>query len=376
MRLLCVDATSGLESRSRVIRELGMEVVTAPSPESVPADVTPHAVLFWARGSRASVGRAVTVLRRLRAPVIVVGERLGHAVTAFSAGADDYWSEPLDDASFAFLLGGLRASRLPPPVDTQPLVFVADDDRFFCERTRDTLRELGCAVEVFGSGASLIERLEQGQRPALMVLDVYMPGVGGRELLGRLATTPGWNAIPIVVMSGVTDTESLRSDFMRLGARAFVAKGANDLVHLREVVQANTGLGTAARRRRERTSSYGLAQFRRRAEDPWCTGFVWNLGPTGVFLRTTLPAPKNAMVQLRVEIPGGDERLVTVARVAWSHGLHAGHGPYGMGLQLHELADEARGALEDLVALHRTAPTREAASPGSHVENRLEANAV
>lgn len=358
MHVLIVDASaSDLSARAALVRQLGVEVVTVSSAEAVPAGLVPHAILVRARGARGSVARTIEALRRqpnlTSVPLIATGESLGHAVTALSAGADDYWSEPLDEQNLPALIGALQASRLPTgDVDSRPLVLVADDDRFFRERTSDALREWGCTVETFSSGAELLWRLEHGPRPALMVLDAYMPGVGGQELLTRLGQNPNWSAIPVVVMSGVAEAAAIRSDFMRLGARAFVAKSGDDLAHLREVVQSSTSSGAA--RQRQRTPSFGLAQFRRRAEDPWFTAFVWNLGPSGVFLRTTVPAPRNALVQLRIDIPGGDERLVTIARVAWSKGVARLGGQYGMGLQFHQLADEAQRALDDLVGLHQT----------------------
>jgi CheY-like chemotaxis protein len=53
-----------------------------------------------------------------------------------------------------------------------------------------------------GDGAAALRSIEQ-QRPALIVLDLNLPSVDGREILSDLAANPLTSEIPVIVVTGV-----------------------------------------------------------------------------------------------------------------------------------------------------------------------------
>jgi CheY-like chemotaxis protein len=53
---------------------------------------------------------------------------------------------------------------------------LVDDDPAFTEFLQTLLRTRGYAVDVFQTGAALLEQLEAGVAPNLILLDVLMPG--------------------------------------------------------------------------------------------------------------------------------------------------------------------------------------------------------
>lgn len=369
MRVLLIDSQpSTREARGAVAQAAGLEVRTSATATGLPTSFDPQAVLVSSRGSRDELAEAISAVRGQRfsrgAALIAIGEGLGQAMTAYSSGADDFWEEPLDAKAFEWSMRALQASRLPvKPTSRRPLILVADDDRFFRERTAAALQDWGCDVEAIGSGSELLRRLERAPRPALLVIDVFMPGAGGHEVLTRLRETPAWSVVPTIVMSAVREDPAIESELKRLGARAFIPKTSTDLDTLVEVVRQHASPPTLVRRTAPRVPTWGLAHFRESGDQPWRTGFVYNLGPTGAFLRTTLPATQDAMVQVRLTVPPGDARIATVARVAWSRNLAAEPDDFfGMGLQFHELSREALRALEDLIALHPVDPLRPSTS--------------
>jgi two-component system, cell cycle sensor histidine kinase and response regulator CckA len=91
-----------------------------------------------------------------------------------------------------------RAASGPEPTGTE-LVLIAEDHESIREMARQTLQRLGYGVLSAADGEEAIRRLEQG-RPALAVLDVVMPKLGGPatavQLLQRF---PG---LPIIFTSG------------------------------------------------------------------------------------------------------------------------------------------------------------------------------
>jgi two-component system response regulator FixJ len=103
-------------------------------------------------------------------------------------------------------------------------IFVVDDD----EAVRDSLQLLleadGFEVASFASGAAALAALERA-RPACLVLDVSMPGMGGLELLDTLAARD--IQLPVVMISGNVDRRT-RQRALKSGANVVLDKPLSD----------------------------------------------------------------------------------------------------------------------------------------------------
>lgn len=73
-----------------------------------------------------------------------------------------------------------------------------------------------------GDGAEALE-LMASQRFDLVLSDVYMPRVGGMELLARLRDDPALAAVPVVIITTETSPAILRQ-LREQGARACLSK--------------------------------------------------------------------------------------------------------------------------------------------------------
>jgi FixJ family two-component response regulator len=106
------------------------------------------------------------------------------------------------------------------PPDTQPVVFVVDDDASVREALRSLLRSVGLQVEVFGSALEFL-RHRVPDVAGCLVLDVRLPGLSGLDFQTELA-----NAninIPIIFITGHGDIPmSVRA--MKAGAVEFLPK--------------------------------------------------------------------------------------------------------------------------------------------------------
>jgi DNA-binding response OmpR family regulator len=81
-------------------------------------------------------------------------------------------------------------------------IMVIDDDADALEVLRRLLRLHGYAVQTASDGQAALDLLAGGVTPSLVVLDLNMPIVNGREFLERRgAAAPP----PVVVMSGAED---------------------------------------------------------------------------------------------------------------------------------------------------------------------------
>jgi PAS domain S-box-containing protein len=82
-------------------------------------------------------------------------------------------------------------------------VLVVDDDELIQNAMREILEALGHEVAVAATGEEALARLEAGEEPDVVLLDMNMPGLGGRGTLPRLRTLRP--TLPVVIATGRLD---------------------------------------------------------------------------------------------------------------------------------------------------------------------------
>lgn len=88
------------------------------------------------------------------------------------------------------------------------LVLIVDDVPDNLAVLHDALDESGYTVLIATSGEQALQRAAQA-RPDIVLLDAMMPGIDGFEVARRLKADPATAHIPIVFMTGLTETEHL-----------------------------------------------------------------------------------------------------------------------------------------------------------------------
>ncbi len=81
-------------------------------------------------------------------------------------------------------------------------VLVVDDDALLCASVRRILAKEGYTVDVAQNGDEALARVSLSV-PDLILLDVLMPGMNGRQLLESLRNNAATQSIPILVMTAV-----------------------------------------------------------------------------------------------------------------------------------------------------------------------------
>ncbi len=105
-----------------------------------------------------------------------------------------------------------------PPSDRSPLeraagvVLIVDDVPDNLAFLHDALDAAGYTVLVATDGASALTRAAQAE-PDIVLLDAVMPGMDGFEVARRLKAGPDTAHIPILFMTGLTDTEHVLAAF-------------------------------------------------------------------------------------------------------------------------------------------------------------------
>ena len=113
-------------------------------------------------------------------------------------------------------------------------ILIADDDEDDRLMLRDAFGEarLGIDLRSVNDGVELLEYLQrrgryadaaQSPRPALILLDLNMPRMDGREALAKIKKDADLRAIPIVVLTTSKDEQDVATTY-DLGVNAFITK--------------------------------------------------------------------------------------------------------------------------------------------------------
>ena len=101
-------------------------------------------------------------------------------------------------------------------------ILVVDDDKAFREYTTGLLEGAGYATVEAGSGEQAI-KIALRERPALVLLDVKLPGVSGFEVCRELKEQVGRD-LPVFLISGVRAEAFDRAAGLLIGADDYLTK--------------------------------------------------------------------------------------------------------------------------------------------------------
>jgi len=112
-------------------------------------------------------------------------------------------------------------------------ILIADDSRFFLQSLERLLQAEGYEVFSAVDGHEAVE-LARVKHPDVILLDIEMPHVDGRDVLSRLRDDERLFDVPVFVISG-RDDDYTRENVIRLGARDLIGKPVDPEAILRRV---------------------------------------------------------------------------------------------------------------------------------------------
>ena len=119
-------------------------------------------------------------------------------------------------------------------IDQDTTIFVIDDEDDVRAAIRDVLEADGHVVEDFPDAESFLAAYEP-TRECCLLLDAYLPGMGGIELLNKLRATN--DPMPTIMMTGSSDV-AMAVDAMQAGACDFIEKPVGSTALLASVASA------------------------------------------------------------------------------------------------------------------------------------------
>lgn len=193
-------------------------------------------------------------------------------------------------------------------------VLVVDDEPDSLRFLTDTLECAGITVLVAISGSAALDLLEHVV-PDLILMDAVMPGIDGFETTSRIKARPELAQVPVVFMTGLTESEHVIEGF-EVGGVDYLRKPVN--VH-ELLVRVRVHLGNA---RAMQASAAGLDATGRlmMSVDPqgallWCTPLaeraIMRVNPAWVRGDTALPGEIRTPVLrlLARDAPGASVRI-------------------------------------------------------------------
>lgn len=126
------------------------------------------------------------------------------------------------------------------------MIWCVEDDDSIRDIEVYALQSTGVEARGFADGGSFWAALEQ-EKPALVVLDVMLPGVSGIDLLRRMKASPALREIP-VVMATAKGAEYDRIQGLDIGADYYLTKpfGVMELVSCVKAVLRRCGTKSAS----------------------------------------------------------------------------------------------------------------------------------
>ncbi|SFD12949.1 response regulator [Spirosoma endophyticum] len=101
-------------------------------------------------------------------------------------------------------------------------VLIAEDDPFIRKILRQTLKD-DFEVITKENGIEALSWLEEGNPVDIILSDIQMPYMDGKDLLGMLRVSPVFRKVPLIILSSFSDSDT-RIKFFKLGADDYIVK--------------------------------------------------------------------------------------------------------------------------------------------------------
>jgi DNA-binding NtrC family response regulator len=111
-------------------------------------------------------------------------------------------------------------------------ILICDDDEGILDVLELILEDTGHTIIPELNSLNVKTVLDR-ESPDLVILDLWMPVLSGDQLLSMIRSTPGYQLLPVIIISASPDGEKIANDHL---ASAFIAKPF-DYDHLLTVVE-------------------------------------------------------------------------------------------------------------------------------------------
>jgi CheY-like chemotaxis protein len=117
-------------------------------------------------------------------------------------------------------------------------VLVVDDNPMFCRVLERLLKRENCEVSFAENGKEAIEKLTTliAFVPKVIICDLHMPKMNGREFVSRLKEEPRLRHIPVIMLTS-DDGVDAELSMLEVGADALISKSKDPRVLCAQVLR-------------------------------------------------------------------------------------------------------------------------------------------
>ena len=111
----------------------------------------------------------------------------------------------------------------------KPLIYITDDDADYLHLVHYVFVEFlpAYSILLFPNGKAMLNSFQTSlERPALLLLDLHMPGMSGQQTLTQLKANQDWKLIPVVMVTSETAQGEIQACY-QAGANSCLAKPIN-----------------------------------------------------------------------------------------------------------------------------------------------------
>jgi DNA-binding response OmpR family regulator len=91
----------------------------------------------------------------------------------------------------------------------KPTILIVEDDDQMADLMRHVLERDGWQVQRAADGKQAKEMIARLAPPSLVTLDIMLPDISGVELILQIKDTPGWQQVPIVMVTAKPKDETV-----------------------------------------------------------------------------------------------------------------------------------------------------------------------
>lgn len=106
-------------------------------------------------------------------------------------------------------------------------ILIVDDSNMYCMIAKNALENM-YRISLAHSGMEALAFLEK-EIPDLILMDIEMPQMNGKEVLRRIKAHKEWTKIPVIFMTALSELET-EAECLELGADDFIAKPIKPLI--------------------------------------------------------------------------------------------------------------------------------------------------
>jgi CheY-like chemotaxis protein len=225
-------------------------------------------------------------------------------------------------------------------------VLVVDDDQMMRDLVTAILEVEGYTVTRAEGGPACLKAVQTSQ-PDLLIIDLWMPGMNGWEVIEQLAKAAV--PLPVLAMSGMGPDQPAALKAVGRHVSGYLPKpfSADQLVKacglaLEAARRAPVSEPGSERRRERRRDLLVPATLLSKEGTPAAMGEILNLSKSGAQLDLGAAFQPGTALTLAFEIPGGHGAFRVTGRVKWRSEAR-------LGLEFTEMSDVDRDRLGDLL---------------------------